>query len=259
MNCQNCEHQLTPADLFCSQCAAPKKVNRLTVKSVFQEFFERYFSFDNKFLLTSLTLLKNPELVVNGYINGLRIRYVNPITYLIVAATLSGFQIFLIKNGYLNFDLEIIPQNQDKIPFDMKNYFEWIFDHQSLLMFISIPFLAIISKIVFFKNKEFNFAEHNLIYFYTYSFCSIFTLVFVLPFILIFKEPFSYYAYASYLILLGYHIFALKRIFKLSSKQIFLKSLLFIVVLAVVYVLIIILLGIIFFIYLLSTNGLKPV
>lgn len=253
MNCQNCEHHLTDEDLFCSQCGAPKKVNRLTIKSVLKEFFERYFSFDNKFLLTSLTLLKNPELVVNGYINGLRIRYVNPITYLVVAATLSGIQTYLLNNGFIEFDMDFANQDE-KIPFSMKDYNDWIFNHQNLLLFGSIPILALISKIVFFKHKEFNFAEHNLIYLYTYSFCSIFTLVFVLPIVLAYKGPFSHYAVASYIILLGYHVFALKRIFNLTGKQILKRSLLFILVLAAVYFLFIIIATVGMLFYMISSG-----
>jgi len=245
-------------DLFCSQCGAPKKVIRLSVKSVFQDFFERYFSFDNKFLLTSLTLFKNPELVVNGYISGLRIRFVNPITFVIIAVTLSGIQIYLINNGFIEFDIEIKAEQGVKIPFVMKDFIQWIFDHQSLIMFSSMPILALMSKLVFFKRKEFNFAEHNLIYLYTYSFCTILSLVFVLPFVVALNGKMSHYAYFSYIILFAYHTFALKRIFSLTNRQILLKTLLFLLVLAGVYLLLIIIGTVGFLIYMISTGQMSP-
>lgn len=258
MNCKNCNHHLTDEDLFCSQCSAPKKVNRLTVKSIFQEFSERYFSFDNKFLITCFTLLKTPELVVNGYINGLRIRYINPISFLFVAVTLSGIQVYLLKNGFIEFNIEMVSVNEEKIPFDMKEYYDWIFDRQSLLMFLTMPFLALISKLVFLKNMNLNYAEHNLIYFYTYSLATIFSLLFLLPFFLIMHLDFIHYSYASFIILFCYHIFALKRIFNLTGKQIFIKSLLFLLVTSLVYFLFIILVIIGFLIYMISTGQMNP-
>jgi hypothetical protein len=258
MDCKNCEYVVVEHDLFCCQCGAPLKVKRLTVGSVFREFSERYFSFDNKFLTTILTLLKNPELVVNGYINGLRIRYINPISFLFIAVTLSGIQIYLLKNGYLVFNLEMMNEEDAKIPFEMKEFYDWIYDHQSLIMFLSIPFLALVSKIVFLKNKNFNYAEHNLIYFYTYSFITIFSILFLLPFFLVTKTEFIHYSYTSFIVLFCYHVFALKRIFKLNRKQILLKSLLFFLVISLLYLLIIVIATVCIFIYMISTGQMNP-
>jgi hypothetical protein len=258
MNFQNCKHPFESNDLFCNQCGAQLQPARLTIGNIFRDFSERYFSFDNKFIKTCIALFKQPEEVVNGYINGLRIRYVNPITFGIIAVTLSGIQIYLINNGFIEFDIEIKAEQEVKIPFVIKDLIQWIFDHQSLIMFSSMPILALMSKLVFFKRKEFNFAEHNLIYLYTYSFCTILSLVFVLPFVVALNGKMSHYAYFSYIILFAYHTFALKRIFSLTNRQILLKTLLFLLVLAGVYLLLIIIGTVGFLIYMISTGQMSP-
>jgi hypothetical protein len=122
MNCKNCEINLDINDKFCAQCGAQVVKEKLTIKKVIYEFSERYLSFDNKFLTTFKTLFTHPEWVINGYLNGLRVRFVNPITYLIIAVTLSGFNIFLMKRGYLgNIDYNVFSGDQ-KAPIDMKEF-----------------------------------------------------------------------------------------------------------------------------------------
>jgi len=256
MNCQNCKHPFESNDLFCNQCGAQLQPARLTIGNIFRDFSERYFSFDNKFIKTCIALFKQPEEVVNGYINGLRIRYVNPITFLIISITLSSIQVLLIKNGYLDFGFVDLNPNE-KNPFDMKKFNEWSFDHQNMIMFATIPFLALISRIVFFGRKEFNFAEHNLIYFYTYSVCTIAVLVLVVPFFLVFDLDFIFYVIISFSFMILYHVYALKRIFSLTRKQIFYKTLLFLVVAMSLYLAVIIIATICFFIYAILTGGLN--
>jgi hypothetical protein len=251
MICINCEHGNAPESSFCDQCAAPLIVKRLTVSAFFKDFFERYLSFDNKFLHTFKALIFTPEAVVNGYKNGLRIRYVNPITFLVIAVTLSSIQVYLLKNGYIIFALDA-PDAEN--PFDMKAFNDWIFDHQNLVMFLTIPLLAFVSKIVFLQRTDYNFAEHNLIYFYTYSVVTIFLLVCIMPIFLIVDSDFMYYSLVSFLFLFAYHTYALKRIFALSVKQIVHKTLLFIPVIVLLYLILIIIGVIIFAAYMFATG-----
>ncbi|WP_396149964.1 DUF3667 domain-containing protein [Flavobacterium sp.] len=257
MSCKNCQKLLQQEDKFCPNCGAQVVTQKLTVKKVIHEFSERYLSFDNKFLSTFKTLFTHPEWVVNGYLDGLRIRYVNPITYLIIAVTLSGINVYLTKNGYLgDIDYAAMSGNQ-KTPFDMKGFMNSLYDYNSIIVFSGIPLIAIISKIVFFNYKQFNFAEHNLIYFYTYSQTSILTVL-VIPLLLLFQIEYVYYAFFTFAILFGYHFFALKRIFKLTMKQIILKTLLFIPVLFAFYIVISLFFGILYFVYLLSSGKFNP-
>ncbi|RAR48949.1 DUF3667 domain-containing protein [Flavobacterium lacus] len=257
MSCKNCQKLLLAEDKFCSNCGAQVVTQKLTVKKVIHEFSERYLSFDNKFLSTYKTLFTHPEWVVNGYLEGLRVRYVNPITYLIIAVTLSGISIYLIKRGYFGeIDFKSM-QGNDKIPFDMKEYMNTIYDYNSVMVFLSIPLLAFISKIVFFNYKQFNYAEHNLIYFYTYSQSSISVLL-MIPFLLFLKIEFYYYSILTFTFLLVYHCFALKRIFNLTGKQLIKKTLLFLLMLTLLYIIFIIIAAILMIIYMVSSGKFNP-
>ncbi len=256
MNCRNCQKSLLPEDKFCSNCGAQVVTQKLTVKKVIHEFSERYLSFDNKFLTTFKTLFTHPEWVVNGYLEGLRIRYVNPITYLIIAVTLSGINVYLMKKGYFGeIDYASMSGNQ-KAPFDTKEYMNSIYDYNSVMIFMGIPLLSLVSKIVFYNYKQFNYAEHNLIYFYTYSQTSI-LIVLSIPFILIFDIDYVYYSLISFVIMFGYHLFALKRIFQLSLKKIILKTLLFLPIGFALYILVSLVFGTILLGYLLLTGKLN--
>ena len=253
MNCKNCQKTLLPEDKFCSNCSAQVVTEKLTVRKVIHEFSERYLSFDNKFLTTFKTMFTHPEWVVNGYLEGLRVRYVNPITYLIIAVTLSGVNVFLMKRGYFgSFDYSSMYGNQ-KSPLDMNEYMNSVYDYNGLLIFSILPLLALVSKVVFFNHKQFNYAEHSLIYFYTYSQTSIITVL-IIPIILFFEIEYLHYAIATLFIMIGYHFFALKRIFKLSIKQIILKTLLFIPVGFALYMIFSLIMGTVLLIYLLSSG-----
>jgi hypothetical protein len=198
-------------------------------------------------------MFTHPELVVNGYLDGLRVRYVNPITYLVIAVTLSGINVYLTKNGYFGeIDYTGMSGNQ-KTPFDMKEYMNSIYDYNSIMIFSILPLLALVSKIVFYNLKQFNYAEHNLIYFYTYSQTSIITVL-LIPIVLIFNIEYVYYALLTFFVMFGYHFFALKQIFQLSLKQIILKTLLFIPVGFAFYMIFSLIFGIIFFVYLISSG-----
>lgn len=257
MSCKNCQKALLSEDKFCSNCGAQVVTEKLTVKKVVHEFSERYLSFDNKFLTTFKTLFTHPEWVVNGYLEGLRVRYVNPITYLIIAVTLSGVSIFLMKRGYFGeIDFKSM-QGNDKIPFDMKESMNSIYDYNSVIVFMSIPLLAFISKIVFYNHKQFNYAEHNLIYFYTYSQSSISVLLLV-PILLIAKIEFYYYSILTFSFMLLYHCYALKRIFNLTSIQLVKKTFLFLLMLSLLYIILIIIVAILMIIYIYSSGKFNP-
>ena len=89
MNCKNCNLLISDKDNFCNSCGAKVIRNRLTIKSLFEDFSEQFLNYDNKFLQTFLHLFTKPEVVIDGYINGTRKKYVNVISYFAIALTLA--------------------------------------------------------------------------------------------------------------------------------------------------------------------------
>jgi hypothetical protein len=254
MNCINCDHNLDKTDNFCSVCGGKVITQRLTFRLVIKEMVEKFFSWDNKFFLTYISLFTRPEDVINGFIKGMRAKYLNAFTYFFIALTISGIQILLLQKGYLgeiDYGFEDIPQ--EGIPFSLDSWMSIIYDYYSFIAFLLIPLMALMSKIVFWKVKNFNYIEHLVIYFYTNSQTSILGAVFGI-FILSFTNDFIMVSYFLYPMMIGYHIYALRRVFNLTSKQIFIKTLVFLGVAILFYILLVIFFVIVYFI-IMSQNG----
>ncbi len=260
MYCLNCNQPLTENQNFCSQCGARIVKNRLTLRWYFSEVSNSVFKMDNKLFKTFKMLVIDPSAVVIGYIQVVRKRYIDPLRFLLIALFFSGIYVYLLRNGYLgemNYNLISSSQNEafDTNKF-MQRYMNVVYDYYNIIMFMSIPFLAVISKIVFYNIKSFNLVEHLVLYTYTYSFCSVFGFLFS-ALNLLFKMDITLYSLFNLLVYILYHIFALKKIFNLNGKQITLKTLLFIPVLLLFYLVFSTVFATVFLIYLFASGALQ--
>lgn len=101
MNCKNCHTELLQEDDYCRKCGGKVIRNRLSFKNLFEHLSETFFNYDNKLLRTFVQLIKNPEDVIVGYIDGVRKKYINPISFFGLSLTLSGLSIFILKKFYI--------------------------------------------------------------------------------------------------------------------------------------------------------------
>lgn len=250
MECKNCNLPLRSDYSFCFNCGAKIIRNRLTLKNLWHDITERYFNIDNTFLKTFLHLFTKPEVVIGAFIKGTRKKYINPIGYYAIAVSLSGLLFFLIQDFFFDqLSMEwLAPGSGDQ----GKSTFETTIKYQSILSIVSIPIYALLSKIMFLRNKKLNFTEHiitNLYLFAQYSITSF--PVLLLSLMLGFN-----YIIATYIGLLFYFIYtayALKRIFILSAGRIIWKTILFIFLLLFLMLLI----SILFTLTLYLTGGLE--
>lgn len=97
MNCKNCNTNLAVEQNYCFECGAKVIRNRLTLANIFSEVKEHLFQYDNKLLQTFILLFKKPEAIIVSYIEGVRKRYVNPISFFGVALTLSGLYVLALN------------------------------------------------------------------------------------------------------------------------------------------------------------------
>ena len=119
-------------------------------------------------------------------------------------------------------------------------------EYQTLMAFLWIPFYALISKIIFFKEKRLNYTEHLIIYLYTIAQVSLISFSYTLI-LLCFGFNFVYISYLSILLMIVYNAYVLKRIFKLSVGRTVWKTvqfLLFLVGLMIVFGIVMVILGI---------------
>lgn len=255
MNCKNCKTILRESDKFCNNCSGMVIQNRISVKQLFIDFSDKYLSINNKFLLTFKTMFTNPSDIVNGYINGLRVKYVDPISYFLIAVALGGIMSYLMVKGYLG-KMDYSQFEDPNAPFKMQDYMAKISEYNNLIYLSFMPFLALMSKIVFYDKKEYNYAEHLVIYGYTYSQSSIVTFL-TIPLLYIIQPDMQYYSFISIATYILLHAYFLKKIFSLNTKQIILKTLLFIPVLIVFYIAIVVVFMVIFMIYLIASGQIE--
>ena len=96
-SCKNCDELIYAGKSHCSNCGAKKIDKRITIKNVAADFSDMYLGFDNKFLVTMRDLLLRPEKVINGYIDGVRMRYVDALRFLLFSLFISGIYVFILK------------------------------------------------------------------------------------------------------------------------------------------------------------------
>ncbi len=241
MNCKNCNTKLSEQDQYCKSCGGKVIRKRLTLKNLFEHLSETFFNYDNKLLRTIVTLFKQPTVVTDNYINGVRKRYVDPISFFGLALTLSGLSTFIIKRFYLEYLTFNIDGTGNKVEESIQTF---ALDYNSLLYSILVPFLAIISYIVF-RKKKYNYTEQIVLFFYTMSLFSIVS-VFVSQIVLLIIP--NYYPASSAILsilLIIYHCFLFKHLFNLSVLQLMVRLLFFIILLFIFYLILSIILALV--------------
>ncbi|MDO6597571.1 DUF3667 domain-containing protein [Oceanihabitans sp. 2_MG-2023] len=239
MTCKNCYTALKETDDYCNSCGAKVIRNRLTIRNLFEHFSETFFNYDNKLLRTFISLFTKPEDVIGGYINGVRKKYVNVISYFALALTLLGLQMFILNKFFPNyFDFSSLATNG--VEDIQKQNMDFIIEYQSFVMMLYIPLYAIISKLVFYNLKKFNYTEHIVIFMYVLAQTSIIGSV-----VTVLSATFGLSIFIlTYGFILPFQIlysaYCLKKIFKLRVKEIIARTLLFLIILIVLFVLIII-------------------
>lgn len=238
-HCKNCETQITGYN-FCPNCGAKKITRRITFKNLVNELIERFFNLDNSIVKTFIHLFTKPEEVIDGYIQGMRKRYINAFGYFAISLTILGLYSFFLEDTLREFSTSGSP-TEAAIKAN-KAVMDFIFKYQTILNFSSIPLLAMVSKVVFLNYKKYNFTEHLVIYLYAYShIVTIVTLVLIPITLLEVSMEATLLQFPVYIIYIAY---VLKRLYNLSWKKIILKTLLFFLVSGVFYIIVSIILSV---------------
>lgn len=240
MNCKNCHTDLVENADYCSTCGGKVIRNRLTFKNIFEHITETFFNFDNKLLRTLIDLFKKPELVIGGYISGIRKRYVNPISYIALSLTVGGLYIIILNKFFPNVLLEMSTAGVEGQEEFMTMYVESLQKYYSFYMIGFIPLYALISRLVFINRKEFNFTEHLVMAMYImaqYSLVSSFLNIGLL----VLQLPPDLLGTSATFLQMAYFGYCYKRIYKLSIKGIILRTLWFFGIILIVMLFFIIL------------------
>ncbi|MFS4467182.1 DUF3667 domain-containing protein [Maribacter sp. 2210JD10-5] len=232
MECKNCNHTLRTDYSFCPDCGAKVIRNRLNVKNLWFDITERYFNVDNTFLRTFIHLFTKPEVVIGGYIQGIRKKYLNPISYMGIAITLSGFLVFLMKRKSDQLDFDVFGTGASSP--DLQPLFDFTTDYQAILFVLYIPMMAS-SAWLAYEQIKYNFTERLTVFIYTLAQWSIGTFI---PSILILSFIPEYYGLIVFPmmgLMYLYTGYIIKRTGKLKGLDLIAKILVFYILFTIQY------------------------
>jgi len=232
MDCKNCSNTLRTDYSYCPDCGAKVIRNRITVKNLWFDIVDRYFNIDNTFLKTFFHLFTKPEIVIEGYLNGIRRKYLNPISYLGISITLSGFIVFLIKKKQELVDFDVFNTGVTSVA--QEKLLAVIFDYQSLLFILWIPLMAIAGWLCF-QKKGYNFSERVVIFMYTLAHYSVFTFIPSILLLLLAPEFYGAYGMTTLLAMYIYSGYVVKRVSNESGIELWAKLILFMVIFTIFY------------------------
>jgi hypothetical protein len=251
MNCKNCGAPLEEDAGYCSYCGARIIDERISTRFLMQELLDKVLSVDNKLLKTFLHLFTKPHAVINDYINGIRKRYYNPFSYLLISLTLSGIYVYFLKDAMLE-TLETVDPNASNPMMNNefnKNFINLFSDYQAFFTVSNIPIYAFMSWLVFLNRKMYNFYEHLIIYLYAASHTAIISSLVVVPSYYIDRDSVALVSVILAGVTLIYFSFVLIKLYKLTFVQFVIKSLYFTVVSTFVFLAMGILMNLVMFLY----------
>ena len=224
MHCKNCKSEFNDNERFCSNCGAKYIHNRLSVGGLVKQLNQEFLNYDNKLFKTFRDLTVKPEVVIDGYISGIRKRYVDVISYMAIALTVLGIQIFLLRYFYTEHftlqtkqvTLQLNEVKQPEASSFMKSMFDGFFDYFGVVTLIFVPIVALFSYLIFsITTKKHNYAEHIVSNTYITAHYSIFMFLISIPF-LVFKIDISItFTFITFLCYF-YIAYAYKRLYNVS-------------------------------------------
>lgn len=233
MNCKNCNTALSDSQKFCDECGAKVIQNRLTTKALVHQVNEQFISIDNKFIRTFIDLFKTPETVIDGYIHGTRKKYIDVLQYFAISLTLAGIQVFLMTTFFkdaLNVDMGFMEGFNASVPKTDNPFKDFNFDstnnYQGLVYILTVPFSALGTWLAYYilGERTYNFTEHLVLNLYYYAQVIIITAVFSILFLLFGLDYLIVYTIIT-IPTFAYFFYVLKRVFKNSFWESFVRFL----------------------------------
>ena len=234
MTCKNCENSLRTDFMFCPSCGAKTDAGRITFKKLFADIKERFFDLDNTIFRTIKTMTVRPEEVIGLYTDGVRRRFMNPMSYLGIALGLSGILFFIIqKLGIDLIDLEFLGQ-ESNVPANEK-VMNAIWEFSNFIFLMYIPVIAF-AGFLSFNSRGYNLPEHFVSAIYTLAHISIITFPISLAIILFAPSVYMGYAFFNLFLMVAFSAFVLIRLHRYDKMGIVLiRTLVFVVLLIIGY------------------------
>lgn len=253
-NCQNCGYVIT--ENFCSNCGQ-KKFKRIDKKYLVDELQYSLIHTNKGFFYSLKSIIKNPGKTAREFIDGNRVNHYKPI---LLAFVLSGISAFIsIKILGMSDIMEKAFAKQEATAEIMHKFMSFINSYNSFIMLLFIPFVSIITYLVFRGWKN-NYYEHIIMNAYIQCSYTIFSILILYPVLYFLKESGAIFIQAVMISMLAIPIIMVwfyKGFYSDKSfGKILLKVLLFLLIGFILYIAVIIL-GTIIYITINGLEGLK--
>lgn len=213
MNCKNCEFPLQQENKYCANCGAKIVTQRLTIKSLWSEFSHKFLNYDNTFFKTIKDLTFRPEVVIDGYINGIRKRHINVINFFAISLTILAFQLFLMKHFATPADNMFV--GDEKSIEIQKKVSDILINYLGIYTTLMLPIGSIFTWLLFLDYRKYNFTEHIIINLYTTAYYTFISLP-IFTFVLLIGLNTNVMMSVSYMVSIAYLAYVFKRLFNIS-------------------------------------------
>lgn len=189
--CKNCNSVVD--NKFCPVCGQKTSTSRFTMKHLLHDFIHGFFHVDHGIFYTAKKLAQNPGKMLREYLQGHRIRYFNPFTYILLVGGLSAFLLPKVHWRSYFIDVGIIVKKSVD-----QEIWNSSLKHFSLRLLLGIPLYALVTKLFYYK-KKYNFSEHLIANTYIRAELSFF-MILIAPFELVWRTVDSHGVIKSVLI-----------------------------------------------------------
>ncbi len=151
LECKNCNSVVDGN--FCPQCGQATNTHRINALYFLHDIPHSVFHVDKGFPYTFYQLIKRPALALDEYLDGRRVRYYRPLSYVLI---MSAICVLIVSR------IRIYMQELQQHLGQGSPHTSFLSHYQAIFIFLMIPLAGGITWLVFRKNK-YNFWEHILI------------------------------------------------------------------------------------------------
>jgi hypothetical protein len=152
--CKNCRNEFVGN--YCNNCGQEASTQKLNFRYLWHEIQHNLLHINHGVFYSVKQLYTRPGHSIREFVEGKRVKHFQPLSLLILLASLYGFL-------FHYFDIDVLT-NASKIGSDqeqekLEQAMDWLGSHLSLVNVLTIPLYAL-GSFVAFRRQGYNFVEH---------------------------------------------------------------------------------------------------
>ncbi|MCS7077476.1 MAG: DUF3667 domain-containing protein [Bacteroidia bacterium] len=185
--CPNCGYEVKQSN-FCPECGQENIEYRVSLKTLIRYYISKYLRLDTKLIKTLKMLVLKPWHLTELYLQGKRKEYTSPIGLYFILSLLFvlGLRIQYLRSQGVKLagttvKIKVNESNAGKNelaePQKQKIFLQFIKQLPNAML-ISVPIVALILTILYYRSKKYMFIDHLILMIHYYAFVYLLTLPF---------------------------------------------------------------------------------